>query len=117
MECYDAMAKVSYPRHAEYVGPRPDLAGRCYRCMEVIDAQLAAAGAAAQRRAEAEVAADAARRPRFKAGDTVTCLDDVQGAHFLHVGKRYVVDHVQGDRVSLRGMARAWETWRFRLAR
>ncbi len=55
---------------------------------------------------------------RFQIGDWVRCLDDSDGAHFLRRGGCYLVEHVQVDdagtsRVSLLGMARAWEEERF----
>jgi hypothetical protein len=63
MECYDAGASVYYPRHQEYVGPRSELSGRCCRCLEVVDAALAARGAAinaeSRRRDEARARWDA----------------------------------------------------------
>lgn len=56
---------------------------------------------------------------KFRPGDTVECVDDTHGAHFLKRGFRYVVASTQTDdrgnlRLNLCGMARAWESERFR---
>jgi len=53
-------------------------------------------------------------------GDTVRCLDDSDGAHFLVAGNTYKVRSTQLDsnddlRLNLVGMARAWEVKRFEL--
>jgi hypothetical protein len=60
-------------------------------------------------------------QPAFVPGSTVLCLDATHGAHFLYVGRRYVVESTQTDdagklRLNLRGMARAWEAERFQPA-
>lgn len=39
--CFDRSSNVRYPHHAEYVGTRSDLRGRCVRCHEVTDASIA----------------------------------------------------------------------------
>jgi hypothetical protein len=53
---------------------------------------------------------------RFRVGDQVVCLDATDHAWFLHVGGVFEVDAVEANgRVSLVGMARAWEVERFRL--
>jgi hypothetical protein len=59
MECYDASAHVYYPQHQEYVGPNPQMAGKCSRCLEIIDQQLAVAGKRQMERGDAEVQARA----------------------------------------------------------
>ena len=46
MQCFDPSTHVYYPHHEPYVGSRDDLAGRCIRCREVLDAERAAAAAA-----------------------------------------------------------------------
>jgi hypothetical protein len=64
---------------------------------------------------------DHARRAAFRPGDRVICLDDSNGAHFLYRGGTYVIESTQHDdagqlRLTLLGMARAWEASRFLLA-
>lgn len=51
-------------------------------------------------------------------GQHVKCIDATNGAHFLEVGKVFVVESTQMDRngtlrLNLVGMARAWEVERF----
>lgn len=60
----------------------------------------------------------AIRRVGMRPGDTVVCIDDRNGAHFLRQGEEFKVQSVQIDdggclRLNLIGMARAWEWHRF----
>jgi hypothetical protein len=58
---------------------------------------------------------DATPNP-FAPGDRVVCIDASDHAWFLTFGGVFTVDSIEGNgRVSLIGMARAWEVERFRL--
>lgn len=57
--CRDRSTNVRYPCHAEYVGTNSLARGRCERCGEITDPQLAAA-------ADREIERQRLERERFK---------------------------------------------------